>query len=285
VNRTLVSYDLNATFLYRGREASVPLGPTLLVLPPQVIALIENASGADNLTVVIGGTVAFIYEVNDQYVDGISCYPNYTNFTATVPVSANATFIVGGRRKLFFLAAPVLREQWFRNNRFDVAVLSQCPLHSAEVLLNNASARNVTLRSYGLSRDWLYITSITSNATSPEAQAERPGGAVDPFPLEPANDSFAFAYRFNFSYAGLGENNLSLIIRDAVLSGARHDETLLSRMVSFGGNTTETGESASLVPSRPSAAFPPGALAHLEVSLGLVGLVLILAFLNFWVPR
>jgi hypothetical protein len=285
VNRTLVSYDLNATFLYKDSETSVPLGSTMLTLPPQVIAQIENASGADNLTVVISGTVTFTYEVNDQYIDGPDCYSNFTNFSAVVPVAANSTFIVGGRRKLFFLAAPVLREQWFRNNRFDVVVLSQCPLHSAEVLLNNASARNATLRSYGLSQGGMYVMSITTNATSPEALTERTNRTANPLPLESANNSFAYAYRFNFSYAGLGENNLSLVVRDAMLAEEQYNETLLSRMVSFGGNTTETGENAALVPSRPSAAVIPGVLAHLEVSLGLVGLVLILAFLNFWVPR
>jgi hypothetical protein len=285
VNRTIVAYNLNATFIFRNDSLSVPLSSTSLEVPPDMLSLLENASGAENLTVNISGNVTFIYEVNDQFIDGMDCFSNYTNFTSSVPINVSRAFTVGGRQKLFFLVAPILREQWFRDNRFDVVILSQCPLYRAEISMNNASARNITIRTFNITRDFFGFASMVSNKSSPAGWSENSGEPVTPTPLEAFSNPFAFVYRFNHSYSGLGENNLSLIVRDAALSNAQYNETLLSRMLSFGGTTTETGQAISAVPSRPSASFQTGSLTHLEIGLGLVGLVLILAFLNFWVPR
>lgn len=285
VNRTIVAYELNATFIFRNVSESVQLSSTNLAVPPGVLSLIENASGAENLTINISGNVSFIYEVNDQFIDGMDCFSNYTNFSSSVPINTSRAFVVGGRQKLFFLVAPILREQWFRDNRFDVIALSQCPLYRAEIYMNNASVRNISIRTFIITRDFFGFASMSSNISSPAGWSEYSTESITPTPLEAFSNSFAFVYRFNHSYAGLGENNLSLIVRDAVLSNAQYKETLLSRMLSYGGTTTETGQAISLVPSRPSVGFQTGSLTHLEISLGLVGLVLILAFLNFWVPR
>jgi len=285
VNRTIVTYDLNVTFSFRNESATIPFSSTLITLPPSFSSLLENASGAENLTVNITGNVTFIYEVNDQVIDFSTCNANYTNFSSKIPISVNSSFVVGGRQKLFFLVAPILREQWFRNNRFDVIALSQCPLYLAEIYMNNATVRNISIRTFNITRDFFGFASMVSNKSSPAGWSEDSGEPVTPAQLEASNNSFAFVYRFYYGYFGLGKNNLSLIIRDSVRETAQYNETLLSRMISFGGTTTETGQNASLVPSRPSAGFQAGSLTHLELSLGLVGLVLILAFLNFWVPR
>ncbi|MCI0503536.1 hypothetical protein L0Y65_02385 [Candidatus Micrarchaeota archaeon] len=285
VNRTIVIYNLNATFAFRNESASVPFESTLISVPPQLLPLLENASGSENLTVNVSGNVTFIYEVNDQIVDGLSCYANYTNFTSSINISASRSFTVGGKQKLFFLVAPVLREQWFRNNRFDVVAFSQCPLYFAEIGKNGAGAKNMTIRTFNTTTDGFGFMGMVSNLSIPDGWSEDSAETVAPSGLETFNNSFAFVYRFNFSYSGLGESNLSLAVRDSVLSSAQYNETLLSRMLTHSGTTTETGQNASLVPSRPSAGFEPGMLSRLEISLGLVGVVLILAFLNFWIAR
>jgi|WetSurMetagenome_2_1015567.scaffolds.fasta_scaffold117976_2 hypothetical protein len=285
VNRTIVAYNLNATFIFRNDSLSVPLSSTSLEVPPDMLSLLENASGAENLTINISGNVTFIYEVNDQFIDGMDCFSNYTNFSSSIPINVSRVFTVGGRQKLFFLVAPILREQWFRDNRFDVVILSQCPLYRAEISMNNATVRNISIRTFNITRDFFGFASMSSNKSHPAGWSEDSVEPVTPTPLEAASNSFAFVYRFNHSYSGLGENNLSLIVRDSVRSFAQYNDTFTSRMLSHGGSTTETGQNASMVPSRPSAGFQTGSLTHLEIGLGLVGLVLILAFLNFWVPR
>jgi hypothetical protein len=283
-NRTIVTYDANVTFAFRNVTESVRYGSTYAPIPPAIMAELGNASGAENLSVNISGNVTFLYEINDRIYGG-DCTSNFTNVSGSVPISVNATFAVGGHEKLFFMVAPILREQWFRSNRFDMVVLSQCPLYRAEILMNNESASNITLRDFNLTTDEYGFMRMVSNLSASPEWSEYANAVANPLPMEARNNSFAFAYRFNHTYAGMGESNLSLIVDDSALNSSQFDDTLLSRMLSFGGNTTEFGLPSANTPSRPSAAFGQGSLTRLEIGLGLVGLVLILAFLNFWIPR
>ncbi len=181
---------------------------------------------------------------------------------------------------------PILREQWFRDNRFDTIVLSQCPLYRAEIRMNGASVKNISIRTFNLTTDEFGFMRMTSNLSDSNGSGwmEDSSAIATPTPLEMQNNSFAYAYMFNFSYTGLGENNLSITATDSVLDTGEFNDTLMSRMLSYNGLTTENGQPIN-GNSRPSASFTEGTLTRLEIGLGLVGLVLILAFLNFWVAR
>ncbi|MFH0884756.1 MAG: hypothetical protein V1861_03530 [Candidatus Micrarchaeota archaeon] len=283
-NRTTVVYDANVTFSFRNASESVPLSSTSIGIPPSIALLLENASGAENLTINVSGNVTFTYLINDRTFDFGDCASNLTTVTGTLPINASATYRVGGSDKLVFLVRPILREQWFRDNRFDTAVLSQCPLYLAQIRLNNGSVSNTTIRTFNITTDEFGFMRMVSNLTNGSGWSENSSTLATPTPLEMGNNSFAYAYMFNYSYSGLGENNLSLIVTDSVLGQRQYNDTLLSRMLSYGGSNSENGQPMTNN-SRPSASFTEGFLTRLELGLGLVGLVLILAFLNFWVAR
>ena len=283
VNRTIVEYDLEANFSFRNVSEIVPFSSTYMEVPPAVLGELQSASGAENLSISLGGTIRFIYEVNDREMGG-DCTSSFVNSTVSIPYSANASFPVGGSQKLFFLRAPVLREQWYRNNRFDTVVLSQCPLYRAAIYENGNMSANMTLKTFNITAGQYNISSIVSIPEPAQGWSESSSEASSPFLLEAHDYSYLFAYEFNHGYAGLGENNLTLSVTDALMQESEYNETLLSRMLSHSGNISENGPEAA-GPMRPSARFEPGVLSNMEIGFGIIGLLLILVFVNFWVPR
>ncbi len=283
-NRTYADYSLNVTFAFRNVSESVPFSSTLMGVPANVSAAMADASGAENLTVSINGTVRVIYEINDRSMD-FDCHDNFTQVEVPIHVQANASFRAGGAGKLFFLRAPILREQWYRNNRFDVIALSQCPLYSASISLNNGSLRNITLRTFNITTDEYNISRLESAPAPGGGWSESSAEPASPIPLEAGASSYLYAYEFNSTYAGLGENNLSLSITDAAMQNASFNDTLLSRMLTHSGNISENGGEAPIGLARPSIAPGKSALSAMDVGVGLLGLLIILMFVNFWVPR
>jgi hypothetical protein len=285
-DQAFVAYEMNATFTFRNVSASVPFSSTLTEIPEEVMEEMRGASGAENLTVGISGNATFIYQLDNQTFGFGDCSSNFSNVSQSVSFSANRTFVVGGEKKLFFLRAPVLREQWFRNNRFDTVVLSQCPLYHADIYMNGNITENFTLREFDVVTDSYGISWVLSNKTNATGSgwSESSSNVTTPFPLEHADDSFRFVYEFNHSYAGLGENNLSLVVRDVVLSPAQYNDSFTSRVLTFNGNITETGSPASAA-ARPSSGFAYDSLAYIRIGLGLIALVFILAFVNSWLVK
>ena len=284
-NRTFVVYDVNVTFTFRNVSAGVPLTSTSVLLPSTVLEEMKNSSGSEVLNVSLEGDVTFIYEINDRNSGFGDCGSNYTNISESIPFSINRSYVVGGEQKLFFLRAPVLREQWFRNNRFNVVVLSQSPLYRAIVFLNGNQSRNFTLRNFSVMSDHYGVQQILSNRTNETGCSESKSNGTMPVPLEYENYSFSYIYEFNYSYTGLGVNNLSLSVHDNFLGVAQYDESLLSRMLSYNGSTTETGTPIDENLSRKSSAFRKDEFSSLRMGLGLVAVIVLLAFLNFWLVR
>ena len=234
----------------------------------------------------------FTYSISNPESPG--CSPAYSNFTAPVPILTHNSFFVAGKNKLFFLHAPILREQWYRNNKFDVIVLSQAPLYHVETYLNGNISKNLSIRNFDIVSDGYgiqYILSNVSNSTcesdSQYQESEVLAGAVTPTQLEQDSHSFAYIYEFNSTYDGLGMNTLSLIVTDYFLDSEEHQEEILSRRLSYDSSITETGDlvSSNISNSRPSIAFRNDKLNIFHISLGLVGLMLILVFANVWIRR
>lgn len=283
VDGVFPSYDMNVTFRFRNVSESVPFSSTLIEVPPMILDEIKSASGAENLTIILEGNMTFIYQVDNRSYGYGDCSGNLSNISQGIPVSINRSFSVGGEKKLFFLKAPVLREQWFRNSRFDTIVLSQCPLYSAQIYEDGNISRNITLRNYTLATDAYGIGSLESLLLEPDGYMEGKNLST-PVPLEEEGNSFYFAYQFNHSYSALGKKNLSIRVWDSVLHQASFNDSLESRMLSHNG-FTETGSPEALYPSRPSALLEPGSLRHVTLGLGLIGIVLILAFVNNWLLK
>lgn len=282
VHERYVEYDMDAVFTFRGVSGNASLDSNVLEVPEAVLTAMEDSSGAEMLDVSIEGDVVFIYEVNNRSFGFGSCADNLTNVTARVPYSLNASFVAAGTNKLFFLQAPILREQWFRNNRFNTVVLSQAPLYHAEVFRDGNTSREFTLRTFDTAENCYGLIEIISNKTDETGYLEGKSDGATPTPLLHENHTYAYAYQFNHSYQGLGWSNLSLGIEDCFEGEARYDERILSRMLSYDGDKTELGVPMDASLARRSSYYEKDELGSLGMGLGLIAIVLIVGFVNAW---
>lgn len=291
VNRSFVDYGrVNVTFLFRNLSVSEDFDHNVVEVPDGILDAMRNSSGAENLTVFIQGDLLFVYEINNRSSD--DCGTNsYRYVNATAELNINRSIPVYGTNVLFFLRSPVLREQWARNNRFDVVVLSQSPLYHADIFLNRDLSRNITLRGFAVEdneqglREIVSDYSNLSNVSSPAGWSEHTNASVTPIPLEAAGNPFAYAYEFNYSYSGVGQNMLALAVNTSCAGSARYEDVLLSRMLSYNGVLMENGRPFDASVARPSMAPQEEVLMRIDIGLGLVALVLILSFVNFWLLK
>ncbi len=283
-NRSSVSYDMNVAFAFRDVIENVSTSSNVIPVPQPILDIMENSSGYEYLNISMNASIIFSYEFNDRGFGLFDCADNTINETAVIPFSLNASFLVAGKQKLFFLRSPVLYEQWFRNNRFNLIVFSQAPLYQTNTSLNNELLDDRTLRTFNVTTDRYGLQQIVSNKTN-ETDWSESTNLTNPVFLGIDNHSFYYVYEFNHSYDGIGKNNLSLFLKDSFLGEAYYEATILSRMLSYNGTTTETGEAMDPEITRKSTGFREETLSAFEISLGFLGLIIILAFLNFWIKR
>lgn len=282
-NRTWMDYGAEVNFTFRNISESVPFSSNAVAVPENILEEMKTSSGSENLTVIIEGNATFTYQINDRGFEGDDCVSSYYEVSESVPFSVNATFTVAGGQKLFFLRAPVLREQWFRNNQFNTILLSQSPLYYAEIRMDGNQSWNFTIREFYNATGPYGLQLIISNMTEGESWSEAKNGST-PIPLQEEDYSFAYIYEFNHSYSGIGKHNLSLHVNDSFLGTAQYKEILFSRMLSYNGTYTEEGSPAD-ESARPSAGLQKQELSSVEIALGFVVLVLFLSFFYFWSPK
>lgn len=287
-----VEYESEAYVIYEGTAAftlgditsRTPFSSPVVRLPPRLLEMMRNSSGAEQLNATVSGTIDFIYRINDRTPGAGDCGDNYFYATRNLSFTSSRNFTVLGTKKLFFLRAPALREQWHRNNRFDVIVLSQSPLFHADVFLNGNRTRNITIRTFNVTSGPFGIQEIVSNLSVPDGWAEK-AGVSTPTSLEAANHSFAYAYEFNYSYEGTGPNVLALTVYDVGAGSESYGERLVSRMLSYGGSTAEDGSPANASTARPSFQPQQEYLSSMELVLGLLGVLFLLSFVNSWLLK
>lgn len=282
-NGTSMGYDANVTFTFRDATETVGYSSNVVPVPEAVLEAMRNSTGAEDLRVSIEGNATFLYVINDRSYDGLDCYSVYYNYSASVPFSVNASFPVAGESKLLFMSAPILREQWFRNNRFDMVVLSQAPLYHAQVLMDGDISRDIALRGFYNETDGYGLMRIYSNLSEADSWIEY-RNLTYPRQLQAQDHGYAFIYRFNHSYQGIGRHALALEVEDSFLDNASYHDVLISRALTYNGTSREDGGPIG-DDARPSAAFRKQELTLLEMGLGFVALILFLSFLNVWVPR
>jgi len=167
-------------------------------------------------------------------------------------------------------------------------VLSQSPLYHADVSLNGNPARNITLRSFGVQENAYglqEIVSIHAANSSPGIWSENMVGGLAQNALDAKNRSFNYAYEFNYSYSGLGNNTLYLSVNDSCLVSSNYSDVLLSRMLSHNGTTMENGKPYDAAVARPSSPFSGDALGIITISLGVGAIIILVSFTNFWLLR
>ena len=280
-NRTEIIYNMTANFTLGNVSETVDVNSTHIQIPEPILLEMENASGFDLLNVTVEGNLTFFYEINDRQAP--ECTSSIVNYTFNQSYSMNKSIRAGGYRRLFFLRSPVLREQWFRNNQFNVIVFSQAPIEYSQITKNNESV-NYTLRSYNITTNEFGLREIISNLSNRTNWSEDINES-SPFPLELYNHSFAYIYQFNYSYKGLGENNLSLYVVDSFGNSEYYNETLLSRMLSYNNSYTETGLPINNSTARKSGTFEREELSNVEVVLGFLAVLVIILFVNFWIKK
>ncbi len=312
-NSSSFGYDLMVDFSFKNISESVETHSSMVQVPDLIFSAMQDSSGADTLDINISGYARFLYVLDDRQMGfGDTCYDQFINGSADIPISLNASYPVAGKNRLFFLVAPILREQWYRNNHFDVIVLSQSPLYQANTYLNSNITRNLTLRNYDINETQYGLERIVSNITylqppanlttpeNPDNQTNSTNSTnstigwqmvegfsenfnlTSPYLLEDQNHSFAYIYVFNSTYDGLGINNLSIIVYDSFGQMGGYSENITSNMLSFNNQTAENGAPINSTFARKSKGFDYGVLSPVQMSLGLVALLVILMFLNSW---
>ncbi|MBI5227953.1 hypothetical protein HY988_05175 [Candidatus Micrarchaeota archaeon] len=292
VNRTVIPH-LNGEFTFRNVSASVPISSSAVQIPQNVFAAMNDSSGADLLFLNISGTAEFVYGIDDRKPAIGSCSDNFTTQSFSIPIAIKRNFSVSGRGKLFFLTAPITREQWVRDNHFDNIILSQSELYHVDIFLNNNKTHNITLRTFDLVNDRYGLMRIVSNKSDQTSSALADQGILlfenknftnppNPVPLELGNSSFAYIYYINSTYAGLGENNLTISVNDSFLGAANRTEVLTSKFLSYDGTHLENGGSFNYSTTRKSASFDVGVLNPITLSALFVGVILFAIFANFW---
>ncbi|MBI5223433.1 hypothetical protein HY990_03350 [Candidatus Micrarchaeota archaeon] len=245
-----VNYSLNLSLTFRNVSRIVPVNSPIVLVPPELLSEMETSSGLEPLIVNLSGNATIIYEVNDREFDGLGCNNNLELYSVSVPINSTRNFSVAGRQKLVFLLSPILPEQWYRNNRFDLVVLSQSPLYNIDNYVNGNLSQRRTLRSFDAvsqnqsdaggpsNLDYQILWSHPTEATG-VAEFEN---LTLPIPLERQNYSYSFIYHVNFSYGGpgyLGPNVLSVNLTDSFADNFSFSRLIYSRMLSYGNNSDD----------------------------------------------
>lgn len=284
IHGTNVEYGGEVLFIFRNTTATEPIeGPNIVPVPGGMLAEMENASGTENLTAKLNATIKLIYEINDRKsIDNVSCVDDFFTLNVTFRFSEERNFTVEGRNKIFFLKAPVLREQWHMNNHFDVIVLSQSRLYLADTELNGQENCSFRTHYFDTVSDSYGLWTITMQ---PEDEVDFGKADFNGAPLSEYNHSYGYYYEFDCPYEGLGRNNLSLEVVDLYGRDAYYSEMITSRMLSYGGNKNELGAPIQSEVTRQSAAFKTDNLQMVKISAGMLGALLILAVAKRWLMK
>ena len=253
---------------------------------------LNMASAYDNISVSLSGQFNFAYykttlhyrylPCSEQGSKGI-CVPScdlysiedsIVNFSRKFYSSINYT--VEGGKTLFFLLAPVLREQWYKNNKFNNLAFSNRVFYKARAKLNDEEIGMASIYTFDLSSDNLGIYYIrTFNLSNNNSiMLKESDGLFFPKPLEKQNDSFAYLYQINSTYSAIGKNNLSIVLFDRFLNSFEHDEEIASRALSAEGNKVESSDIiAEQDKVRPSLPYKQDNLSSAIIGIGSIAIL------------
>jgi hypothetical protein len=232
-------------------ELSIPFSNDELTSPDYKDALI--------VSLYANIILDYDWKVREEVCSGTSCYCSTTDtkikqFSRGAVSSKNITVESG--RPLFQLVRPILREQWFMNNKFDSVLLSRRVLYQGSVYLNGQNFGNYSLYQFAIGDAGYGLRKVVSirNDSFDNSSAFESFWHSEPYPLEKTSDSFSIAYQVNSSYQGLGVNSLSLEVFDEFGNKFTFVENITSRKLSYNGNNPEDGIPTDVSNLRPSVA-------------------------------
>ncbi len=265
-----VSRSAAVSFAFQNASDVVVTDSNVVPVPQDIVAAMANTSGMDPLQVRINATFDFLY--GDQ---APGCSAN-----SSLVVTDAMNWTVEGNRTLFFLSAPVLGEQWYMDNEFDTVLFSDSRVYKGAITGPGDQSYQFRLYAFNVTNDSYGAWHVVSVPLGPAGGVAGYQAFNTPTALAHDNFTYAYLYGFNYSYQGIGENTLSL--EEESFFGDNHSfqQELLSRMLSYSGNTTELGGPSSPSDSRPSLAFSTETIRTVALSLGLVGVLLAVVLLN-----
>ncbi|MFH1222628.1 MAG: hypothetical protein V1492_06115 [Candidatus Micrarchaeota archaeon] len=248
-------------------------------IPAELVAQMENASGSEPLEVQLTGTMDFVYAFDNRGGGGGSCGSSYEVIERELNFSDTAIVYPAGKQKLYFLETPALGEQWFRNNKISILLLSQRQIYLAKLIKNGttvASFRlydfNITENEFGLRR----IVTVANDSSPFLGQVN-----ATPTTLEQENHSFAYLYRFAYNFGQeLGLNEFKLEAMDVFGGNATTVQKIYSRQLSQ-GNATETGSRPNWETTRKSFAHQYDTQQTIQLLFGMLGVIILLVFMRF----
>ncbi len=287
--RTYVDYTLSGsisfTFKNNTRNISITNKTELTVSIPFTKDELDKTNGSDELAVKLEGNFIFIYNEIDYglwcSLYGCNCVPSLPkNVSITYHFSDQLSYLVEGGSVIFFLSAPVLHEQWAKNNHFDNIILSKRLFYSGVVKLNNNKIASFNLYNFDIDDAGLGLLKIVSfkNFSLSNIYAQENKTVITPIPLEKENETFVYVYKFDTNYSGIGVNNLSIELIDHFESHFNKEAAIASRLLSFNENISEDNTKYGFDKMRESAPFFIYSLDIRIISFATVGILLI-AFL------
>lgn len=246
-----------------------------------------NETQGDSITITLKGKIIFRY-ILDKTLSHLECdengscrcsetvYPSEP-FNITRTAESNLIYEVEGGALLHFLNKPALREQWFKNSKFEDFVFSKRKFYSSGLLLNGSQIGTASLYEFSITDDsfdvWRVISHRTSNFSglgATETQA-----FTIPIPIEENNDAFTSIYIFNSSYSALGPHNLTLVLIDHFGNVFSREFGITNRMLTFNGSRAEDGSTGISDRNyfRPSSASGEKNITLLVAGFGFFGVL------------
>ncbi len=222
-----------------------------------------------------------VYPNSQLYVDGepAGCDTGLplppVNATFSKHFTDSLVYTVEADGEGYFVAAPVLSEQWYANNQFNLITASKMQFYKFKLFLDDAIIDETSLREFDIAEDsgLQHIYSISLNSS--EAQ-DNPisvsSSNGNPLPPLFGDENYGIFYLIKSSYDGIGLHSLRLEIYDDFGGSSSFTKQLLSRSLTYGNLSELPGSNFT----RPSISQISSNPAFYVIPLG--GLVL-LAFL------
>lgn len=274
-NNSFVSRYALIDFSYNGIIETVNATDNIVPIPTKILNAIQNTSGNDSLDVHLNSTFIFTYIIDDRIPTHEGCRKNLAEFSSVINVLDQKNFTSAGNNTLFFLVRPVLLEQWYKNNHFDLIVLSNSKIYNAQISTNQNQSKNFKINEFNVTEDdygLRHIVTIPLNITPGLSETI---ALNNPNPLDQENSSYSYLYEFNYSYEGIGENTLEIEMRSVFGDNHTFSRKIMSRALSHSGNISEF-PGIDQVDVRKSSEFELDQLNMVFLNLGLVGVLAIL---------
>ncbi|MGV8176973.1 MAG: hypothetical protein ACP5NX_04185 [Candidatus Bilamarchaeaceae archaeon] len=248
-----------------------------------------DVAASPELLVELRGSINAEYEFTNSTPTKGGCYgwgPDHRyHASLSAPVAYNTTFLLRTGKSLPVLVNPATRQQWYRDNRFDLLVLSGCRFQRSELLLDGKAVSSDRLYLFEQETGPLgdqYITTIfEGNSTHiSETVLTHP---TSPSSLDPSNSAYFVSYSLNGTYEGIGQHNLSVRMYPFYGPPQTFTYSIESRAQTYNGDVLEGGLDDSAVGASrfPSHRWASEDLESLVVPLSVLGLFIIISFLRF----